>query len=914
MRTESCKEPWPSIAYTLKPVLLGALLFPAISWLALRSANAATVIVYTNDFESYSAVASSLADEATDADPTGVEWNVADDNPLGSANGSGVQVIDWLTNSVGAPTKSLLVRPNSEAQVYFRGARSGSRYQLDFRVQIARGATSSQSFYVILRGEGSDINGDDFLAYRTDRLTNSSALYSYDGVGPGAGAWAAVGTNHLNNVWQRHRMVINANELTYDLYIDDMVTPFLTGVELARSEVGVPTIIRIFNEGNSADDGYFVIDDFSLTVEDSRDLTTTITEGFESYPARVNPDDDADPQGPWVTTEIDGTGQGRLRAPVKVQVVDASVIAPHSGSKSLKLEAGQRAGSTIAWGVPPQSDVQITWWARVPVSVDGQTANYLRMSLYGAENGNTVAGDNALLGYGSRDATIGDDTSLTYFTTAWVDSGIDYTPDVWEEYRLITHTSQGRYTIIKGPSSANPQIIADRLPMIGTATDWSPVFMAAWSSSNGTNHPPVYVDDIEIKSLVSNPDPLPTPYSVQFHGNRFTNVTILQVNGTVGKAVVDPRDNATILFALDVTPPAGGIYRAQKVASGNWSIDPTPIVGGLDRPSGLAIQTNGTIWWTHDFNNDFTRSLGRLKWPWASNSPETIIADVNDPLATTRDDDAIDVTVAPLSFTGSVGQPGWVVVADRGVDGDPNNAVYAVDPTTTTLDQVGYNNFLVNPTAADLGNNLNAIAPLPASGEIMTLSDDGTLVAVDANGSRRYINALNLWPLTGPNSAAAVAADPITGKIWGADDLKDELWSIDASSGADQREISFPLTNPSRTDQQLDIHDPGLSFASDGALMVLSDTSVANGGGRLIIFHNETIALPDFTISGVARVAQGVQLSWQSAGGAKYDVQRGTDVANTASFQNIATNLTTTQFTDTNAPATGAFYRVIAKP
>jgi hypothetical protein len=109
----------------------------------------------------------------------------------------------------------------------------------------------------------------------------------------------------------------------------------------------------------------------------------------------------------------------------------------------------------------------------------------------------------------------------------------------------------------------------------------------------------------------------------------------------------------------------------------------------------LAIQTNGTIWWTHDF----TMSLMRLKWPWTSNVPETVISNFGDAVT---DDDPIDVTVAPFNFTGSIGQPGMIVVADRGVDGDVNNAVYVVNPATTTLDQTNYNNYLVGPTPGDL--------------------------------------------------------------------------------------------------------------------------------------------------------------------------------------------------------------------
>jgi hypothetical protein len=105
-----------------------------------------------------------------------------------------------------------------------------------------------------------------------------------------------------------------------------------------------------------------------------------------------------------------------------------------------------------------------------------------------------------------------------------------------------------------------------------------------------------------------------------------------------------------------------------------------------------------------------------------------------------------------------------------------------------------------------------------------------------------------------------------------------------------------------------------MAFSPDGQFMVLSDTSSVNGGGRLIIFHNEAVSLPLFSISSVTYQPQGIAISWQSAGGAQYDVLRGTDVANPATFQAIATDLTATSYTDTNAPAGAAFYRVMAKP
>jgi len=890
------------------------------------SLPAATTTIYNNDFAAYTNVATSAAD-TTDADPVGLEWNLVDDVALTpTTSGAGVQVINWLPGPDGATNQCLLVRPATEAQINLRNARSGSRYQLDFWLYANRGPTSSHNWYLVLRGEGADLNGDDYLAYRTDRATNSSALYFYDGVGPGAGAWAAVGTNHLNGAWQHHRIVIDPNAMTFSLYLDDMTTPLRTGLELSRCEVAVPTLLRIVNEANSADDGYFAIANLSLTVEDALDLSTTFTEGFESYPARVNPDDDADPLGAWITTEVDGTGAGRLRAPGKVQVVDASVVTPHSGNKCLKLEAGQRAGATLAWGVTPLSDVQITWWARVPAAVaptPGGDANYLRMSLYGAENLNTIAGDNALLGYGIRAGATGagDATALTYFAVdRWYDSGVDYTPDVWEEYRLTTFSANGRYSMVKHPNSASPQVIVDRAPFVGGTTNWFPVFMAAWSSSNGTNHPPVYVDDIEIKSVASVMDPLPAnPYEVVFHSPRFTNVTRLFLPAPVGGVKVDPRDNSTILFTLDDVPAnGGGIYRATKAATGNWVVDPQPVVGGLDRPSGLAVEASGTLWWVHDFN----MALMRLKAPWASNTPELVVTNFG---LTVGDDDTIDVCIAPGSFNGSLGQPGYVVIADRGSDADPTNAVYVLDPSTTELNQkfvppgttppAGYWKYLAPGTTNGIGrDNLNAIAALPQSGEVVVLSQDGYLTAIDGNGSQRYLYPSTFWPLAGPApSGAALAVDPTTGSIWLADDSLDEIWSMDASTGADQKELSFPYGRSEWRDLQIDVHDPGLAFAPNGDFLVVSDTSILNGGGRLLILHNEGFAIPTFKLTSISSTPQGVKLTWASAGGVKYRVQRSTTLA-PGSFQDISGDLTGVQFT-APAPASGpAFYRVVATP
>lgn len=876
------------------------------SILGLATVAAATVVV-DQDFESFAPAATSI-DDMTDANPVGPDLTVTDDTPADGAGdaGSGVQIIDWSVHSGG---KALLVRSGSEAIVNLPDARSGPTATLDFWLLVAKGG-GDRNFYVIVRSMGSDTNGEDFLAYRSDRGA-SSAIFYYDGVGGGQ-AWIDAGVSHVEETWQHHRMVFDMPTLTFDLYIDEMDTPVVQGGEISRSGASVITSIILRNEGNSADDGYFVIDDVSLSVEGAIDLTTTFADGFEDYPARTAADDDADPAGAWITTEADGTGNGREVNPPKVQVVDSSVVTPRSGEKCLKIEGGQRAGVSLAWGVSPQTDVQITWWARVPASIAGVAEyNYLRMSLYGAEDDRTDQGDCALLGYGARNATLGDETSLTYYTTAWFDTGSDYTPEAWEQYRLTTHNAQGRYSIIKNPNSDNPTLVVDRAGYIGGALNWGPTFLAGWSSSNGSGHPPVYIDDIEIKSLVSNPEPLPEPYMITRHTDRFSEETVLTVGGPVGSVAVDPRDNQTILFTMDA--PAGGIYRATHTASGRWSVDEVPVATGLDRPSGLAMADNGTLWWTHDY----TQALMRLQAPWESNAPEVMISSFGDPGI---DDDPIDLTFVPSSFSGALGSAGMLAVADRGSDGDSDNAIYLIDPATLEPGQTGYSTYLMAPDSSALGaQNLNGIAALPDSDEVVTVSQDGWLTAVNGDGFLRYIWPVNLWAdvFGDPPAGVAVATDPLTQKLWVADDLLDEIWSVDANPtgpAVDQLEVSFPLSNQDRPDLQIDMHDPTMAFAPNGAFLVLTDTSTANGGGRLIILHNELIAPPEPpSISEVSRVEAGIQLGWtEAAPGATYRVLRSAELGPSASFTDISGTLTVRTFIDAEPPASHAFYRVEA--
>lgn len=858
-------------------------------------ASAQWVDVISEGFETQPTASTGLAD-TSDADPV-APLVVTDDDPLGSIAGSGVQVAGW---SAKTGTKSLLVRSGSTAILQILKPLSGTRYQVDFEILSSMGQ-GDRNFYVTLKSEGLDNNGDDFLAYRADRANpGSKQLFYYQGIGQKT--WTAVeGKERTEGGWQHHRFIIDMATQTFDLYLDDLTTPAVTGALLSRPGAPVPTAIILRNEGDTANDGYFLIDDISVKVQGSKDLSTPTTEGFENYPAAENFADDADPGASWVTTEVAGSGEGMPLDPLKIQVVNAAVVPPHSGAKCLKLEGGQQAGISYAWGSGPEQDVEITWWARVPESIKGATANYLRMSLYGVEGGRADQGDAALLGYGSRDGNIGDNTSLTVFTTAWKDSLINYTPDTWEEYRLRTNNAAGTYSIVKGPSSANPETIADNMGYIGSAANWGPMFMVAFSSSNGAGHPPVYVDDITVRSInAGTVEPPVVPYAAVGEGTRFTSSTILHMPGPVGGAAVDPRDPTTIVATIDSIN--GALYQVKKNGSGVWELDPTPLVNGLSNPSGLVIDQEGTIWWTHDF----TQSLRRLRAPWRNNTPETMISGFGG----SADDDPIDLTLTGSAFNGTLGKPGYIVVADRDMDALGQRGLYYLDPATLTPNQAAFSDILAGPTT-ELGSAaINAVTYLPATGEVVTVNNDETIALTNAGGS---IRTLTLAPGTAFTYLAGVAADPQTGRLWLADRDLAEIWSVspaEVNPGDDRKEVSFNLLDATHPERQISFNDPGLRFSPDGSILLVSDSSLQNRGGWLTILSGTAVVNPPgpVTITRVEHTPQGLTLAWTPLGTSKYRVLRSTSLS--SAFQDISGELSAASFTDPQPPAGRAFYKV----
>ena len=938
---------------------------------------AATVTLVNENFDSYPGAATNLNDirvAIPNTDYIRVEDGLAQADSPGGLGFNGTQLINW-DSAPGSSPSCMLLRP-STAFRHNLDPRGGTNYVWDFWMLSSKSGTADRGFRISLLDEGADQNAHDFLIFRSGQGTTATItgtdgvdiIQAYNGFSAASGtvgpsSWVtisntAAGTPSYvtNNVWTHYKIEADAVARTFKYYVNDMVTPISTGNSLSRPQALSVCGIRFAHEGNSADDGYTLIDEVKLTVDGNFiDLASgTFTEGFEGYTAsnagNTNSADN-NPGRAWITAETDGVENNHYFAPTKVQVVDGSVTAPHSGNHCLMVSQGQTAGSTISWGQAPTEDVKITWWAKVPAAdtTPGVYSVYLRVSVYAWEADYSSASDTILFGFGHRGATPeGSATSIMTFSRwfnewynngSWGDTLRTFTPDTWEEYQLTTDVKHNSYTLVKNPSSS-PVVVVKDGQYISSWGNNKKFHTVAFSTSNNSvagANPPAYVDDISIEPYTNTQTPEPRPYTILGTGPaaRFTNCTVLTVPGkTVGGVAVDPRDTNTILFTID-EERIGAIMKATKVASGNWEIDPTPIVSGLYNPNSLTVETNGTIWFVMDaVKGGQACGLRRLKEPWATSPVEEIITDFGS-APTNRSDQPCDLV---FYVTNGVTK---LAVLDRGVDLSNNpNAIWVVDPTTTAVNQFNYNeagvNTLVGPDngifGAAAGGNANGIAWLPATGELVTIwegdgaNDNGVIAVFDATtGGVRYISTAG----SGVTWGAGIDVDPTTGRIW-VSDRKRTTYSLSelavpqivsfAPATLDPpaintdfiQELSFTNSNASadRPDRNINFKDPGMRFSQDGKFLVVSDQGLFSGGGRLVIFHSEPFVIAPVSITSTVRTSSNVALAWTSGGAVNYVVQRSSTV--NGNYTTISPVLTTTQYTDSSSPVDSAFYRVLA--
>jgi len=360
--------------------------------------------------------------------------------------------------------------------------------------------------------------------------------------------------------------------------------------------------------------------------------------------------------------------------------------------------------------------------------------------------------------------------------------------------------------------------------------------------------------------------------------------------GYPGDAAFDPTDNNTIYVCKDGTvAQGGGIYRINQ--NGDTYELGEKIAEGAN-PSSLDFTPDGALWWVYDL----TATLFRVASP-RTGAPY-VVDTVISSFVGSGDDDPIVVAAAPPGFSSALISPGDLLIADRGVDANNPQGVYAFPPALYTgTPLTGYSTFFL-PTAslsaygADDTLNINgmSLGPDPARNDeiVMYLAlDKGRIAKFAADGTS--LGELTVTGITGAGLANldSLGVNPKDGRIWVGDDNLDQLWSIDPVTGEAQLEVSFRREGETRPDYQINFHDPSIKFSSDGKKMVVCDTTQNVTEGWIWIFEfgepfpfdwDKDLDVDNTDLTGFAQCFSGPAIPQTIQGCKRADVDKDGDV------------------------------------
>lgn len=312
------------------------------------------------------------------------------------------------------------------------------------------------------------------------------------------------------------------------------------------------------------------------------------------------------------------------------------------------------------------------------------------------------------------------------------------------------------------------------------------------------------------------------PVSVELAADGyFKGASLITLPGNPGDVGFDPSDNDRIYIAKDDTlASSGGVYRIDMV-SGRYEIGER--IASIDGPSGIAFTSDGTLWYARDGAATSAPYVGKVMTP--RNGAPYANTSVISQFQTAGDDDTAAIRLVPPGFQGPNVQPGDLLIADRGADADPPNAIYVYSPSSPQGDPAAYSLFFVLPATLSAydGNNLNDIEFSADGTKLYIAFDLGQIVEIDANGA--LVREIPVSGVTMGN-LESIGVNPLDGRIWCGDDNLDQIWSIDPASGEARLEASFHLAGESRPDFQINFHDPGMTFSPDGKRLVVSDTGL----------------------------------------------------------------------------------------
>lgn len=109
----------------------------------------------------------------------------------------------------------------------------------------------------------------------------SSYIQVYNGNGSGGGSWVSTGVLAVNNDWYMIKIVLDHDAKTWDCYVDDMVTPKLTGLGFRYNTSDSLNYLRFFQNTSAAKYiDQFRIHDYDPDIWDGTSIGFNSGEGY----------------------------------------------------------------------------------------------------------------------------------------------------------------------------------------------------------------------------------------------------------------------------------------------------------------------------------------------------------------------------------------------------------------------------------------------------------------------------------------------------------------------------------------------------------------------------------------------------------------------------------------------------------
>lgn len=310
------------------------------------------------------------------------------------------------------------------------------------------------------------------------------------------------------------------------------------------------------------------------------------------------------------------------------------------------------------------------------------------------------------------------------------------------------------------------------------------------------------------------------PVGIEVHGAPPRAVHLLESPAAAGGAF-DPGDPELLYVASKADLAGSGAIQMLRWSRAGLELERVlPAV----RASAVVVSTSREVWFAREYPRGGGVPLYRSPRPEAGTFGAAAL--VIESFAGLESARPSALALVPPSFKGPGAAPGDIWIALSRTESKLPPAIGKYTPGAAVEDPKACAGAVEAPGLGPewKGLSLGDIDFAPDGSEVYFLPRGRGFVSVldpTFERSRKVVpNGVQLTRLV------ALAVHPGSGRVWVADDLRDEVWSLDPKTGAAERELSFVKEDEKPGGgNAIRFPSPSLKFSADGKRLVVSDAS-----------------------------------------------------------------------------------------